>query len=183
LLVDLSLQHALVEPAAPVGSVSIGYLSQEPPLSDELDVAGNLEEAVAPLRALEARYYEVTNLLGEAEGKQADKLNDEFAKLSEEMDHREIWELDSRLEQAAHALQLPPMDADVKILSGGERRRVALCKLLLSHPDMLLLDEPTNHLDAETIDWLEQYLAEYKGTVILITHDRYFLDNVVGWML
>ena len=167
--------------AAAVGDVSIGYLSQEPPLNDELDVAGNLEEAVAPLRAIEARYYEVTNLLGE--DAENEKLNEEFTHLSEEMDLREIWELDSRLDQAAHALQLPPPDSDVKVLSGGERRRVALCKLLLSHPDMLLLDEPTNHLDAETIDWLETYLAEYKGTVILITHDRYFLDNVVGWML
>jgi ATP-binding cassette ChvD family protein len=169
--------------AAPVGRISMGYLSQEPPLTEDKNVAANLEEAVAPLRALEARYYEVTGLLGDAEGEAADKLNEEFARLSEEMDHREIWELDSRLEQAAHALQLPPMEADVRRLSGGERRRVALCKLLLSHPDMLLLDEPTNHLDAETIDWLEKFLAEYRGTVILITHDRYFLDNVVGWML
>ncbi len=169
--------------AAPVGNLSIGYLSQEPPLTEDKDVAANLDEAVAPLRAIEARYYEVTGLLGSAEGEEAEKLNEEFTHLSEEMDHREIWELDSRLEQAAHALQLPPMDADVRKLSGGERRRVGLCKLLLAHPDMLLLDEPTNHLDAETIDWLEKYLAEYRGTVILITHDRYFLDNVVGWML
>ena len=169
--------------AKPVGQVTIGYLPQEPPLSEEKTVAENIDEAVATLRAIEARYYEVTNLLGDAEGELADKLNEEFAHLSEEMDHKEIWELDSRLEQAAHALQVPPMDARVKTLSGGEKRRVALCKLLLEHPDMLLLDEPTNHLDADSINWLENHLAEYQGTVILVTHDRYFLDNVVNWML
>ena len=169
--------------AKAAGGTSIGYLDQEPELNDALDVAGNLDEAVQELRTTEARYYEVTTLLGEAEGAEADKLNDEFAHLSEDMDHKEIWELDSRLEQAAHALELPAGDADVTTLSGGERRRVALCKLLLAHPDMLLLDEPTNHLDAETVGWLETYLAAYTGTVILITHDRYFLDNVVGWML
>ncbi len=169
--------------AKPVGDLSIGYLSQEPPLTETLDVAGNLDEAVKPLRDIEARYYEVSALLGSVSGAEEDKLNAEFTHLSEEMDHKEIWELDSRLEQAATALCLPPMDANVTRLSGGERRRVALCKLLLAHPDMLLLDEPTNHLDAETIEWLEQYLGNYHGTVILITHDRYFLDNVVGWML
>ena len=169
--------------AKPLGDLSIGYLTQEPPLNEEKDVQGNIDEAVKGLRQIEARYYEVTTLLGEAEGDEADKLNEEFAQLSEEMDSKEIWELDSRLEQAAHALQVPPLDSPVNNLSGGERRRVALCKLLLEHPDMLLLDEPTNHLDAESIHWLEQHLAEYSGTVILVTHDRYFLDNVVGWML
>ncbi|MCC6408798.1 MAG: energy-dependent translational throttle protein EttA [Planctomycetes bacterium] len=169
--------------AKPVGALSIGYLPQEPPLNEDLDVAGNLKEAVKPLLDIEARYHEVSALLGTAEGEEADKLNDEFMHLSEEMEHKEIWELDSRLEQAATALSLPPLDADVKKLSGGERRRVGLCKLLMSHPDMLLLDEPTNHLDADTVEWLEHFLKEYHGTVILITHDRYFLDNVVGWML
>jgi energy-dependent translational throttle protein EttA len=169
--------------AQAVGDVSVGYLEQEPPLTEDKNVRENIEEAVKPLRDIEARYYEVTNLLADAEGEEADKLNEEFMHLSEEMDHKEIWELDSHLDQAAHALDLPPFDADVTKLSGGERRRVALCKLLMQHPDMLLLDEPTNHLDAETINWLETHLAEYKGTVILITHDRYFLDNVVNWML
>ena len=169
--------------AKPVGNMTIGYLPQEPPLDDDKTVAENIDLAVKSLRDTEARYYEVTGLLGEAEGEEAEKLNEEFMHLSEEMDMKEIWELDSKLEQAAHALQVPPMDAPVKNLSGGERRRVALCKLLLEHPDMLLLDEPTNHLDSESINWLEQHLADYTGTVILVTHDRYFLDNVVSWML
>ncbi len=169
--------------AKPAAGATIGYLSQEPPLDDSLDVGGNLDQAVAHLRKIESRYNEVLVLMGEAEGAEADKLNDEYEKLDEAMNHMDIWDLDSRLEQAATALCLPPMDADVKVLSGGERRRVALCQLLLSHPDILLLDEPTNHLDAETIEWLEQHLKEYSGMVMLITHDRYFLDNVVGWML
>jgi ATP-binding cassette ChvD family protein len=169
--------------ARPSAGLTIGCLAQEPPLTEDKDVAGNLEEAVAPLRRIEVRYNEVIGRMGEAEGDEAEKLSDEFTKLSEEMEHKEIWELDSRLEQAATALCLPPMDADVKRLSGGERRRVALCKLLMAHPDLLLLDEPTNHLDADTVEWLEQHLSEYAGAVILITHDRYFLDNVVGWML
>ncbi len=158
--------------------MKIGYLAHEPPLNDALDVQGNLDEAVAPLRAIEARYNEIMGLLGTDP-----KIDAEFERLSVEMEHKNVWELDSLLNQAASALVLPPMDADVTKLSGGERRRVALAKLLLAHPDMLLLDEPTNHLDAETISWLEQFLKEYSGTVILITHDRYFLDNVVGWML
>ncbi len=164
--------------AKATSGLSIGYLAQEPPLNDELDVAGNLDEAVKELRDMETRFNELSEKLGTD-----DKIDNEFARLSEEMEHRGVWELDSRLEQAATALCLPPMEADVTKLSGGERRRVALCKLLLSHPDLLLLDEPTNHLDAETVEWLEQHLKEYSGCVILITHDRYFLDNVVGWML
>ena len=160
--------------AKAVGDLSIGYLAQEPPLNEELDVLGNLREAVKPLLEIEKRYHELA---------EAGDMGDEFMHLSELMEHKEIWELDSRLEQAAEALQLPPLDADVKKLSGGERRRVALAKLLMSHPDMLLLDEPTNHLDADTVEWLEHHLKEYHGAVILITHDRYFLDNVVGWML
>ncbi|MBM3977597.1 MAG: energy-dependent translational throttle protein EttA [Planctomycetes bacterium] len=160
--------------AKPIGELSIGYLSQEPPLHEELSVEGNLKEAVRPLLELQARYEKLAE-----EG----DMGEEFMHLSEQMEHHEVWELDSRLEQAAEALKLPPMDADVRKLSGGERRRVALCKLLISHPDILLLDEPTNHLDADTVEWLEHHLRDYHGTVILITHDRYFLDNVVGWML
>jgi len=160
--------------AKPIGEQSIGYLSQEPPLNDELSVLGNLREAVAPLLAIEKRYNELA---------ETGDMGDEFMHLSELMEHKEIWELDSHLEQAAEALRLPPMDADVRKLSGGERRRVALCKLLMAHPDILLLDEPTNHLDTDTVEWLEHHLKEYHGTVVLITHDRYFLDNVVGWML
>ncbi|MBI5362487.1 MAG: energy-dependent translational throttle protein EttA [Planctomycetes bacterium] len=160
--------------AKAVGDLSIGYLAQEPPLNEELNVLGNLREAVKPLLDIEKRYHELA---------EAGDMGDEFMHLSELMEHKEIWELDSRLEQAAEALQLPPLDADVKKLSGGERRRVALAKLLMAHPDMLLLDEPTNHLDADTVEWLEHHLKEYHGAVILITHDRYFLDNVVGWML
>lgn len=160
--------------AKPVGDISVGYLAQEPPLNEELTVLGNLREAVKPLLDIEKRYNELA---------EAGDMGDEFMHLTELMEHKEIWELDSHLEQAAEALKLPPMDADVKKLSGGERRRVALAKLLMSHPDILLLDEPTNHLDADTVEWLEHHLKEYSGAVILITHDRYFLDNVVGWML
>jgi ATP-binding cassette ChvD family protein len=160
--------------ARPAAGLSIGYLAQEPPLNESLDVLGNLKEAVAPLLAIEARYNELA---------ESGEMGDEFERLSEEMTHKEIWELDSHLEQAAEALGLPPFEADVTKLSGGERRRVALCKLLMQHPDLLLLDEPTNHLDTEAVEWLEHHLKEYQGTVILITHDRYFLDNVVSWML
>ncbi len=160
--------------AKPVGDISVGYLAQEPPLNEELTVLGNLREAVKPLLDIEKRYHELA---------EAGDMGDEFMHLTELIEHKQIWELDSHLEQAAEALKLPPMDADVKKLSGGERRRVALAKLLMSHPDILLLDEPTNHLDADTVEWLEHHLKEYSGAVILITHDRYFLDNVVGWML
>ena len=169
--------------AKPVAGATVGYLPQEPPLNEEKNVHDNVEEAVDHLRATEARYYEVMNELGEAEGEAAEKLSKEYDRLQHEMDAKDIWNLDSWLEKAKSALQLPPDDADVKVLSGGERRRVALCKMLIEHPDILLLDEPTNHLDADTVAWLEQHLSEYDGTVILITHDRYFLDNVVGWML
>jgi len=160
--------------AKSVGELSIGYLAQEPPLTEDKNVAENLDEAVAPLRAIERRYNELA---------EAGDVGEEFEHLGELMAHKEIWELDSHLEQAATALCLPPMEADVRKLSGGERRRVALAKLLMNHPDMLLLDEPTNHLDTETVEWLEEHLKNYQGTVILITHDRYFLDNVVQWML
>jgi ATP-binding cassette ChvD family protein len=160
--------------AKAVGELTVGYLAQEPPLSEDKTVGGNLDEAVAPLRAIEKRYNELA---------EAGEMGEEFEHLTEVMAHKEIWELDSHLEQAATALCLPPLEADVRKLSGGERRRVALAKLLMSHPDLLLLDEPTNHLDAETVEWLEEHLKNYQGTVILITHDRYFLDNVVQWML
>ncbi|MDF1801007.1 MAG: ATP-binding cassette domain-containing protein, partial [Planctomycetota bacterium] len=165
----------------PIKGLTIGYLEQEPELDGSLDVAGNLDLAVKPVRDLLNRFEEVSNLLGEVTDEdEMYKLLDEQAQLQEDIDHRDAWELDNHLEQAAGALCLPPMDADVTKLSGGERRRVALCQLLMSHPDLLLLDEPTNHLDADTVEWLEHFLASYSGAVILITHDRYFLDNVVG---
>jgi len=165
------------------GEVSVGYLSQEPELDPEKDVQGNIDVAVQHLRETEARYYEVMTLMGEAEGKQLARLTTEFDHLQHEMDVKDIWNVDQHLEQAMHALQVPPGDRKVDKLSGGEKRRVGLCKLLLEHPDMLLLDEPTNHLDADSILWLETHLLEYQGLVVLITHDRYFLDNVVGCML
>ncbi|MFT5081943.1 MAG: sulfate-transporting ATPase, partial [Planctomycetota bacterium] len=169
--------------AKPNGDTTTGYLAQEPKLNEDLTVSENIDVAVSHLRAIEARYYEVMNIMGDAEGAEADKLAIEYDILQHDMDAKGIWDLDSRLEQAMHALQVPPGDRDVKTLSGGEARRVALCQLLLEHPDILLLDEPTNHLDSESIQWLENHLAEYEGTVMLITHDRYFLDNVVNWML
>jgi len=170
--------------ARPLGDLSIGYLSQEPPLDEELDVLGNLDAAVRPIRDLVQRFEALGERLGTVSDEdEMNRLLEEHARLQDEIEHKEAWELDSRLEQAATALGLPPLDADVRKLSGGERRRVALCKLLMSHPDLLLLDEPTNHLDADTVEWLEHHLQQYAGTVILITHDRYFLDNVVGWML
>ena len=165
------------------GDISVGYLAQEPQLTLQKTVQGNIDEAVDHLRATEARYYEVMTLMGEAQGALLDRLSREFDRLQHEMDVKDIWNLGQHLEQAMHALQVPPPDRDVESLSGGESRRVGLCKLLLEHPDMLLLDEPTNHLDAESILWLETYLLEYKGLVVLITHDRYFLDNVVDCMI
>ncbi len=162
---------------------TVGYLQQEPPLNEEKTVAENVEEAVGHLREIEARYYEVMNEIGEAEGAKAEKLAVEYDRLQHEMDAKDIWNIDSWLDQAKAALALPPDDAQVKILSGGEKRRIALCQLLIEQPDILLLDEPTNHLDADTVQWLETHIANYAGTVLLITHDRYFLDNVVGWML
>ncbi|HGY91115.1 MAG TPA: energy-dependent translational throttle protein EttA [Planctomycetes bacterium] len=162
---------------------TVGYVSQEPPLNEDLDVWGNIQEAVADKKAILDRYNELCIQLGELEGEELEKANNEFEKLQAEIDAGDLWELDRHLERAMHALDVPPKDADVKKLSGGEKRRVALCRTLIRHPDLLLLDEPTNHLDADAVAWLEHHLAEYQGTVILITHDRYFLDNVVGWML
>jgi len=165
------------------GDISVGYLSQEPRLDPDKDVKGNIDEAVDHLRATEARYYEVMTLMGEAQGAELDRLTREFDHLQHEMDVKDIWNLEQHLEQATHALQVPPPHRDVRSLSGGESRRVGLCKLLLEHPDILLLDEPTNHLDTDSIQWLETYLLEYRGLVVLITHDRYFLDNVVDCMV
>jgi len=161
---------------------SVGMLAQEPPLNEELDVRGNVEEGVAELRAVLKRFEEVSAAMGEPDA-DFDKLLAEQGELMEKIEAHDGWELDSRIEQAMDALRCPPGDADVKILSGGERRRVALCKLLLQQPDLLLLDEPTNHLDAESVLWLEQHLAKYPGCVVAVTHDRYFMDNVAEWIL
>ncbi len=170
--------------ARPQPGIRIGFLSQEPQLDPEKDVRGNVEEAVTETKALLRRFDEVSMRFAEPmSDDEMNKLLDEQAKLQEKIDAAGAWELDRTLEVAADALRLPPWEADVNKLSGGERRRVALCKLLLSKPDMLLLDEPTNHLDAESVAWLERFLHDYPGTVIAVTHDRYFLDNVAGWIL
>lgn len=170
--------------ARPQEGIKIGYLPQEPQLNPDKDVKGNVEEGVAETRALLHRFEEVSNRLGEPmSDDEMDKLLTEQGKLQDAIDAVDAWELDRTIEIAMDALRCPPGDADVTKLSGGERRRVALCRLLLSKPDMLLLDEPTNHLDAESVAWLERYLHEFPGTVVAITHDRYFLDNVAGWIL
>ena len=161
---------------------SVGILLQEPPLNDEKNVLENVQEGVAETMALMARFNAVSEEMANPDA-DYDKLLAEMGELQEQLDHRNAWDLDSQLEQAMDALRCPPPDADVKVLSGGERRRVALCKLLLQQPDLLLLDEPTNHLDAESVQWLEQHLSKYPGTVVAITHDRYFLDNVAEWIL
>src|SRR5215208_2484943 len=155
---------------------TVGLLEQEPQLDESKDVRGNVEEGVAGLRGLLDRFNELA-------ANYSDETADEFARLQEQIDAADAWNLDTQLDTAMDALRLPPSDADVTKLSGGERRRVALCRLLLSAPDLLLLDEPTNHLDAESVGWLERHLEEYKGTVVAVTHDRYFLDNVAGWIL
>jgi ATP-binding cassette ChvD family protein len=157
-----------------------GILPQEPVLDEGKTVLGNVEDGVAETKALIERYNDVAAKLA---GDYSDVLLEEMGSLQEQLDHRDAWDLDARLEQAMDALHCPPPDVDVATLSGGERRRVALCRLLLSQPDLLLLDEPTNHLDAESVQWLEQHLAKYPGTVVAVTHDRYFLDNVAGWIL
>lgn len=165
--------------------LSVGYVHQEPSLDDELTVQENIEKAVEPLRALVREYEELTETMENPElgEDNMETLLERMTRLQEEIDHREGWELDRHIDQAMHALQCPPSDSPVTHLSGGERRRVALCRTLMEHPDVLLLDEPTNHLDADTVGWLERHLQDYEGTIILVTHDRYFLDNVVGWML
>jgi ATP-binding cassette ChvD family protein len=161
-----------------------GYLPQEPQLNPELDVWGNVEEAVAPRRRLVERYNEISVQLGEPiDDDEMQRLCDEMAGLQDQIEATNSWEIDREIEIAFDVMNLPPRDADVTTLSGGERRRVALCKLLLKRPDLLLLDEPTNHLDAEAVAWLERHLQEYSGTVVAVTHDRYFLDNVAGWIL
>ncbi len=170
--------------AWPAEGTRVGYLSQEPQLDPAKDVLGNVTEGVAETRALLDRFETVSTKLGEvSDADEMEKLIDEQAKLQDAIDAANAWELDRTLEMAMDALRVPPGDADVTKLSGGERRRVALCRLLLSAPDLLLLDEPTNHLDAESVAWLERHLQEYRGTVVAITHDRYFLDNVAGWIL
>jgi len=161
---------------------SVGLLQQEPALNEQLDVRGNVEEAVADTRALLERFEQVSAEMADPDA-DFDRLMAEQGELMEKIEHVEGWELDSKIEQAMDALRLPPGDAQVSVLSGGERRRVALCKLLLQQPDLLLLDEPTNHLDAESVQWLEQHLAAYPGTVLAVTHDRYFMENVAEWIL
>ncbi len=155
---------------------TVGFLQQEPPLDPAKTVLQHVEDAVSEKKAVLARYEELSM-------NYSDETADEFSRLQDRIDHENLWELDRQLEIAMDALRLPPPDAEVTKLSGGERRRVALCQILLRKPDMLLLDEPTNHLDAESVAWLERHLAEYKGTVVAVTHDRYFLDNVAGWIL
>ena len=157
-------------------SATVGMLEQEPQLDESKDVKGNVEDGVRAVKDLLDRYNEVA-------ANYSDETADEFARLQEQIDAADAWNLDTVLDTAMDALRLPPPDADVTKLSGGERRRVALCRLLLQAPDLLLLDEPTNHLDAESVAWLERHLEEYKGTVVAVTHDRYFLDNVAGWIL
>jgi ATP-binding cassette ChvD family protein len=159
---------------------TVGILQQEPPLNEEKTVLGNVQEGLGEIKVKLDRYNEIAEKMAVD---YSDELMEEMGQLQEDLDHANAWDLDSQLEQAMDALRCPPPDADVKTLSGGERRRVALCKLLLSKPDLLLLDEPTNHLDAESVLWLEQHLAQYAGAVLAVTHDRYFLDNLAEWIL
>jgi sulfate-transporting ATPase len=170
--------------AFPAKGLRIGYLSQEPQLDPAEDVRGNVEQGVAATRRLLRRFEEVSARLGEPlEDDEMERLLEEQGRLQDQIDAANAWDLDHTVEMAMDALRVPPGDMDVARISGGERRRVALCRLLLSRPDMLLLDEPTNHLDAESVAWLERFLKEYAGTIVAVTHDRYFLDNVAGWIL
>jgi ATP-binding cassette ChvD family protein len=159
---------------------TVGILMQEPELNEDKTVLGNVEEGVGEIKEKLNRFNEIAEKIGVD---YSDELMNEMGSIQEELDHADAWDLDSQLEQAMDALRCPPPDAEVRTLSGGERRRVALCKLLLSRPDLLLLDEPTNHLDAESVLWLEQFLSQYSGAVLAVTHDRYFLDNVAQWIL
>ena len=174
----------VVGEAWPADGISVGFLPQEPRLNPVKTVLGNVEEGVAEIKALLQRYDDINaKFAEELSPEQMDKVLEEQGKVQDRIEAADGWDLDSRLELATDALRLPPADADVSTLSGGERRRVALCRLLLKSPDLLLLDEPTNHLDAESVAWLERFLKDYAGTVVAVTHDRYFLDNVAGWIL
>ena len=176
--------HEFLGEAFPADGISIGFLPQEPRLDAAKTVLGNVEEGVSEIKALLERYDELNMKLGEELPPDVmDKVMEEQGRLQDRIDHVNAWDIDSQLELAMDALRCPPPDAEVARLSGGERRRVALCRLLLKSPDLLLLDEPTNHLDAESVAWLERFLKEYKGTVVAVTHDRYFLDNVAEWIL
>ena len=178
------LDADFVGEARPTPGIRVGFLAQEPELDPTKDVLGNVEEGVRTQRDLLRRFEEVSARFADAlDEAQMDALLGEQARLQDQIDAANAWELDHTLELAMEALRVPPGDADVATLSGGERRRVALCRVLLEKPDLLLLDEPTNHLDAESVAWLERHLQEYPGTVVAITHDRYFLDNVAGWIL
>ncbi len=176
--------HDFLGEAFPADGISVGFLPQEPRLDETKSVLGNVEEGVAELRALLTRYDEINAKFAEdLSPDEMAKILEEQARVQDRIEAANAWDLDSRLDLAMDALRLPPPDADVSTLSGGERRRVALCRLLLKSPDLLLLDEPTNHLDAESVAWLERFLKDYQGTVVAVTHDRYFLDNVAGWIL
>ncbi|MDB4871233.1 MAG: transporter related protein [Gemmatimonadales bacterium] len=178
------VDHDFQGEAWPHEGTRIGYLSQEPQLDPSKNVKDNVEVAVKPTRDLLIKFEEISNKFAEPmSDDEMTKLLDQQAKVQEKIDASNAWDLDRKIEIAMDALRLPPADADVSKLSGGEKRRVALCRTLLEEPDMLLLDEPTNHLDAESVAWLERYLAEFPGTVVAVTHDRYFLDNVAGWIL
>jgi energy-dependent translational throttle protein EttA len=176
--------HEFLGEAFQSDGASVGFLPQEPRLDPSKNVLGNVEEGVASIKALMTRYDEVNDKLGQdLSPDEMEKVLEEQSRIQDKIDASNAWDIDSRLELAMDALRLPPPDADVTTLSGGERRRVALCRLLLQSPDLLLLDEPTNHLDAESVAWLERFLKDYPGTVVAVTHDRYFLDNVAGWIL
>ena len=177
-------ERNIVGEAWPAEGISVGFLPQEPRLDAAKTVLGNVEEGVAEIKALLTRYDEINaKFAEELSPEEMEKVLEEQARVQDRIEAANAWDLDSRLELAMDALRLPPADADVRKLSGGERRRVALCRLLLKSPDLLLLDEPTNHLDAESVAWLERFLKDYPGTVVAVTHDRYFLDNVAGWIL
>src|SRR5690348_11394833 len=178
------LDKEIIGEARPMPGIKIGYLSQEPQLDPTKNVRGNVEEGMGEEMVWVTRFNDISMKFAEPMSEdEMNKLLEEQGKLQDAIDASGGWDLERKLEVAADALRLPPWDADVTKLSGGERRRVALCRLLLSKPDMLLLDEPTNHLDAESVSWLERFLQEYPGTVVAVTHDRYFLDNVAGWIL
>ena len=178
------VDHDFVGEAFPSEGLTVGYLSQEPTLDQNKTVLGIVEEGVAEVRALLQRFDEINDRFAEdLSPDEMEKVLEEQARVQDRIEAAGAWELDSKLELAMDALRLPPPDVEVKTLSGGERRRVALCRLLLRAPDLLLLDEPTNHLDAESVAWLERFLKDYPGTVVAVTHDRYFLDNVAGWIL